>query len=140
MKLFMAKILSIGFILFYGVEGRGADWKWYAETDSYECYYDAEDATPSSRNIVDVWTKLEFTKKGVSGIVKEFGKHYADISYSLELLEINCTDKKDRILSITQYSADGKILYEKSAQSRRPAWKTIPRESMDERLYNVVCK
>jgi hypothetical protein len=89
---------------------------------------------------VDVWAKLEYTKEGITGIMKKFGKHYADLSYSLELFEINCTEKKERILSITEYSVDGKILYANSVQGRLPAWKKIPRESVDENLYKTVCK
>ncbi len=140
MKSLTIKFFCIVLIVFCSVEVWGADWKLFAETDSYECYYDAEDATPSSKNIVEVWTKFEYTKKGVSGVVKEFGKHYADLSYSLELLEISCGEKKERILSITEYSADGKVLYANSVQGRLPAWKVIRRESVDESLYKAVCK
>jgi len=138
-KLGMVSVI-IGLTIFGYPEVWGADWRLFAETDLYECFYDTEGATPSSNNIVDVWAKLEYTKKGVNGIVKEFGKHYANLSYSLELLEINCAEKKDRILSITEYSAEGKILYANSVQGRPPAWKIIPRESVDERLYKAVCK
>jgi hypothetical protein len=99
-----------------------------------------KDTTPSSKNIMDVWTKLEYTEKGITGIVKQFGKHYADLSYSLELWEINCAEKKDRILSITEYSAEGRILYGNSVKGRPPAWKIILRESVDESLYKAVCK
>ena len=140
MKSLLVKSLCIGLILYCHAEVWGADWKLFAETDLYECFYDAEDTTPQSKNIVDVLTKLEYTKKGVTGIVKEFGKHYADLSYSLELWEINCAEKKDRILSITEYSAEGRILYANSAKGRPPAWKIIPRESVDESLYKAVCK
>jgi hypothetical protein len=142
MKSLLAKlgVLSIGLLILAYAEVWGADWKLFAETDLYECFYDAEDTTPSSKNIVDVWAKLEYTKKGITGIVKEFGKHYADLSYSLELWEINCGEKKDRILSITEYSVEGKILYANSAKGRPPAWKIIPRESVDESLYKAVCK
>ncbi len=140
MKSLAVKSLSIGLVLFCNAEVWGADWKLFAETDSYECFYDAEGATPSSNNVVDVWAKLEYTKKGVTGVVEKFGKHYADLSYSLELLEINCGEKKDRVLSITEYSADGKILYANSVRGRLPAWKIIPRESVDESLYKAVCK
>jgi hypothetical protein len=133
-------VILIGFAIFGYAEVWGADWKLFAETDLYECFFDAEDTTPSSKNIVDVWAKLEYTKKGITGIVKKFGEHYADLSYSLELFEINCTEKKERILSITEYSAEGKILYANSVQGRLPAWKIIPRESVDESLYKTVCK
>jgi hypothetical protein len=94
MKSLLVKLLCIGVILSCNPKVWGADWKLFAETDLYECFYDAEDTAPSSNNIVDVWTKLEYTKKGITGIVKEFGKHYADLSYLLELWEINCTEKR----------------------------------------------
>jgi len=132
--------LIVGLSLLRSTEGWGADWKLFAETDLYECFYDANDTAPSSENIVDVWTRLEYTKKGVDGIVAKFGKHYADLSYSLELWEVNCAEKKDRMLSITEYSAEGKILYADSAEEKPPAWKMIPRQSVDASLYKVVCK
>jgi hypothetical protein len=133
-------ILVVGLAIFGYAEVWGADWKLFAETNLYECFYDAEDTTPSSKNIVDVWTKLEYTKEGITGIIKQFGKHYADLSYSLELWEINCAEEKDRILSITEYSGEGRILYANSVEARPPAWKIIPRESVDESLYKAVCK
>jgi len=139
MRSFVVKLLCIGLSLFCNAEVWGADWKLFAETDSYECFYDAGDVTLSSSNIVDVWTKLEYTEKGIKGIVKKFGKHYADLCYSLELWEFNCGEKKERILSITEYSAEGKILYASSAEGH-PAWKMIPRQSVDESLYKAVCK
>jgi hypothetical protein len=139
MKSLLVKLLCIGLIFSCNAEVWGADWRLFAETDSYECFYDAEDTTPSSNNIVDVWTKLEYTKKGINAIVNKFGKHYADLCYSLELWEINCGEKKERILSITEYSAEGKILYASSAEGR-PTWKIIPRQSVDESLYKAVCK
>lgn len=139
MKSLLVKLMCIGLILFCNGEVWGTDWKLFAETDSYECFYDAEDMAPSSRNIVDVWTKLEYTEKGIEGIVKKFGQHYADLCYSLELWEINCGEKRERILSITEYSVEGKILYASSAEGK-PAWKMIPRQSLDESLYKAVCK
>ena len=58
MKSLLVKLLCIGLIFSGHAEVWGADWKLFAETDLYECFYDAEDATPSSNNVVDVWTKL----------------------------------------------------------------------------------
>jgi hypothetical protein len=130
----------IGLTIFSNATVWGRDWKLFAETDLYECFYDAEDTAPSSENIVDVWAKLEYTEKGVNGIVTKFGKHYAHLSYSLELWEVNCTERKDRILSITEYSSEGKILYADSAEEKLPPWKIIARQSVDESLYKAVCK
>ncbi len=133
-------ILAVGLAIFGYAEAWGADWKLFAETNLYECFYDAEETTPSSKNIVDVWTKLEYTEQGRAGIVKQFGEYYTDVSYSLELWEISCVEEKDRILSITEYSAGGKTLYARSVKDSPPAWKVIPRGSIDESLYKAVCK
>ena len=142
MKSFLVKLGVVlgGLIIFGFAEVWGADWKLFAETDLYECFYDAEDIAPSPTNIVDVWARLEYTKKGVTGVVKQYGKHYADLSYSLELLEFNCTEKRERLLSITEYSVEGKILYANSVKDRLPGWKTIPRDSVESSLYQTVCK
>jgi len=43
-------------------------------------------------------------------MVKEFGKNYEPLSYSLQLWEINCATKKQHILLIKEYSGEGNIL------------------------------
>jgi hypothetical protein len=133
-------LFIIGIALFDCAEVWGADWKFISSTDLYECFYDAENMTRSSKNIVGVWTKLVYTERGITGIVKEFGKHYENLSYSLELWEIDCAKKKQRILSITEYSAEGNILYTNPTKSRPSAWKSISRESVGESLYKIICK
>ena len=133
-------VILIGLAIFGYADAWARDWRLYAKTDLYECFYDAENITRSSKNIVGVWARLEYTEKGISGIVKEFGKHYENLSYSLELWEIDCVKKKQRILSITEYSVEGSILYMNPAKSRPSAWKSISREAVGESLYNAVCK
>jgi hypothetical protein len=133
-------LIIIGFAIFSYAEVWAKDWRLYAKTDSYECFYDAEDIIRSSQDIVEVWTKLEYTERGVIEMLIEFGKHYENLSYSLELREINCTEKRQRLLSITAYSVEGNILYTDQVGSRLPPWKIIPRESVEESLYKVLCK
>ena len=133
-------VILIGLsIIGYG-EVWGEDWRLYAKTDLYECFYNAENMIRSSRDIVEGWTKLEYTERGIIETVKKFGKYYENLSYSLELWEINCTEKKHRLLSVTLYSVEGRILYTNQAGSRLPPWKIISRESIEERLYKAVCK
>ncbi len=73
-------------------------------------------------------------------MVKNFGKHYAKLSYSLELWEMSCAEMEDRLLSITAYSNEGNILYTDQAGSHAPPWKTLSRGSVEENLYKLVCK
>ena len=133
-------LILIGFVILSYTEAWAKDWRLYAETDSYECFYDAEDMVRSTQDIVGVRTKSEYTERGVAEMVKKFGRHYKNLRYSEELWEINCTEKKDRLLSITAYSAEGNILYADQAGSRLPPWKVISRKSIEESLYEVICK
>jgi hypothetical protein len=96
--------------------------------------------TRSSQGIMQVRTKLVYTEKGITEMVINYGKHYKDLSYSLELWEINCAEKKHRLLSNTAYSVEGNILYTDQAGSRLPPWKSISRGSVDESLYKALCK
>ena len=64
---------------------------------------------------------------------KEFGKDYENLSYSLELWEIDCRKKTDRLLSVNLYSVEGRILYTKPAKSRLS-------ESLGKSLSETVCK
>ncbi|MGD0406007.1 MAG: surface-adhesin E family protein [Candidatus Bathyarchaeia archaeon] len=133
-------LVIIGLALFNYAEVWAEDWRLYAKTDLYECFYNAEDMIRSSQDIVEVLTKLVYTERGVVEMVKEFGKHYENLSYSLELWEINCAEKKHRLLSTTTYSVEGNILYTNQAGSRPPPWKIISRESVEESLYKALCK
>jgi hypothetical protein len=130
----------ISLTIFGCAEAWAENWRLYAKTDLYECFYDAENIVRSSEDIVEVWAKLVYTERGVVELVKEFGKHYENLSYSLELWEINCAEKKHRLLSTTAYSVEGNILYTNQAGSRPPPWKIISRESVGESLYKAVCK
>jgi hypothetical protein len=133
-------VILIGLTIFSYGEVWGEDWRLYAKTDLYECFYNAENMIRSSQDIVEVWTKLEYTERGIIETVKKFGKYYENLSYSLELWEINCAKKRHRLLSVTLYSVEGRILYTNQAGSHLPPWKIISRESIEESLYKAVCK
>jgi hypothetical protein len=130
----------MGLAIFGDAEAWARDWRLYAKADLYACSYDAESMTRSSQGIVEVWTKSEYTERGVIEMVIKFGKHYENLSYSLELWEINCVEKRHRLLLFTAYSAEGNVLYNDEAGSRPPPWKTISRGSVEESLYKALCK
>ena len=133
-------LILIGFVILSYTEAWAKDWRLYAETDSYECFYDAEEMIRSSHDTVEVWTKSEYTERGITEMVKKFGRHYENLNYSEELWEINCAEKKDRLLSIAAYSVEGNILYTDQAGSRLPPWKVISPKSIEESLYKALCK
>lgn len=130
----------IGLAILVYAESWGADWRFFSSTDSHECFYYADNMTHPSKNIVRVWIKLEYTEKGVMEMVKEFGKHYEPLSYSLQLWEIDCVTKKQNILSIKEYSGEGNMLNTKPQKGGFSNWKSISKGSVGESLSKAVCK
>ncbi len=119
-------------------EARGATWKLYATTDEASYYYDADSLTHPSGNIVQISVKLHFTEKGIIEMVKEFGKHYQNLSEEINSYEINCSEKKFRILSVTRTSKEGQVIL--SVSRNGAAWTPIPKDSTSEILCEAVSK
>ena len=133
-------LVVIGLTILGHAEAWGADWRFFNSTDLYECFYYEDSMTHPSKNMVQLWIKLEYTEKGVTGKVKEFGKHYEPLKYSLQLWEINCATKKEHILLNKDYSAEGNILNTKPPKGGFSSWKSIPKGSVGESLLKAVCK
>jgi len=126
-------VILIGLSIFGCAEMRGGHWKFFSSTDLYEGFYYVSKSHFLYKGTVRVWIKLEYKEKGVAENVKEFGKDYENLSYSLQLWEIDCPAKKQRILSIDEYSAEGNILNTKRGKSRLS-------ESLAKSLSKAVCK
>jgi hypothetical protein len=105
-------VILVGLIIFTHVEVWGADWKFVSSTDLYKGFYYGEKMTKPYKGIslVRVWVKLEYTEKGIAEYVKKFGKDYENLSYSLELWDIDCKTRRYIIWSTTQYSIKGNII------------------------------
>ena len=73
MKLRIA-ILFFGLIIVSIGDVYGADWRLYDSNDLRQSYYNADSITRSSKNIVRVWVRWNFTEKGVMDMVRSLGK------------------------------------------------------------------
>jgi hypothetical protein len=128
-------VILIGLLIFVTAcqSTRGGDWKFFSSTDLYEGFYYVSKSHLLYKGTVLVSVKLEYTEKGIAEHIKEFGKDYENLSYSLQSWEVDCRAKTERILSINQYSVEGNILNTKPAKSRLS-------ESLGKSLSETVCK
>jgi hypothetical protein len=132
-------VIFIGLAIFGSAEVWGSDWKSYGSNDYCLAYYDAQSITRSSIliNIVKVWTRWDWTDKGVLAWEEGSGKKYENFSQSRILYEINCQEKKFRRLSETLYNDKMELLHSISSPSK---WEYIVPESIIEALHKEVCK
>jgi len=146
MRLFLNTLVIlgvIGMVVLNCPEVWGVDWLFYGRTDKYSCFFDVKGIHRPSENIVEVSEKQNYTNKGVNFMVEALGKKYENLSHSITLWEINCTNKKFRFLSLSHYSKEGKVIYSwKVLYSSGPPeeWSPFITDSLGERLYRAVCK
>ena len=131
--------ILIGLTLFGYAEVWGADWKLYSTHENFLNYYDAQSITRPSKNIVRVWERINYTEKGVTWMMVKHGPGFKDVSFLTILNEINCIEKKLRILSQIIYDNKGEVVHSSSSSSSSE-WAVITPESMAEDLYKQVCK
>jgi len=130
-------VILIVLTIFSYAEVWGEDWKFYGSTENFLAYYDAQNITRLSENVVRVWTKSDYTEKGVLNWVKNIGKKYENMNHSKILSEINCAEKTINNLSFTVYDNKGDVII--SSHSSSELRFIIPDSVMDG-LYQAVCK
>jgi hypothetical protein len=143
MKSFLVKlgvVLIIGIVTFGCAGMRRASWKSFSSTDLYEGFYYVTKSHLLYKGTVQVSVKLEYTKKGIAEHVKEFGKDYENLSYSLQSWEVDCRAKKERILSNNRYSVEGNLINTKLAKGRLSGSQGRLSGSLGKSLYEAVCK
>ena len=139
MKSLLGKVgvILIGLAIFGYAKAWGEDWKLYGSTENHKAYYDTQSITHPSKNIVKVYLKWDYTKKGVMNWVNDYGKEYENISHSIFLHEINCVENKLRRLSATNYDHKGNVIDSISSKSK---WMFFIQESRGGGLFKEVCK
>jgi len=134
-------VIFIGLFIFGHAEVWGEDviiWKYYGGSEFILAYYELQSIIRPSKNVVRVWVKWDYKKKGVMDMVRRFGKEYENLAYSKNLNEINCVEKKIHFQSADFYDNKEELIHSFSDQSSE--WAFIAPESMNESLYKEVCK
>jgi len=125
--------LVIGLVVFSCTGTQETRWKFLRSTDMYESFYYVSKSHLLYKATLVVSVKLEYTEKGVAAYVREFGKDYENLSYSLQLWEVDCRGRTQRMSSSSQYSASGSMINTKPAKGRLS-------ESLGKSLSEAVCE
>jgi hypothetical protein len=131
-------VISVALVLLGSTEVWGEDWKAYGGTNGGVFYYDTENITHPSKNIIRFWHKTIFSEAGIREAVKTFGKDYENLDESISLREIDCPQKMIRSLAVTYYSNTGAVL--DSAMNPEADWQFIGSAAIIESLYQRLCE
>ena len=138
MNLFNRILIVICCIFFsFGYVGlsRGADWKYYYQTEvekenktiTEKLYYDASSIVRPQKGIVKVTQK-----------VTRVASNETETDSKIRLIEMNCSSRKFRYLSVTEYEEDtGKALAEERTDNA--PWIQFSLNSFMAGLYDNIC-
>jgi predicted neuraminidase len=134
-------------ILFLASQIQGAEWLSIGkDMVGNELFYDHEIQIKRSTDIMEIWMKVIYSDEGRKQRIKERitakanVERYENLSYSLELQQIDCTKKRFRIMAYNDYSSDGRMLYQFVSEQQTPeGWEFIAPDSMGARMYKIVC-
>ena len=131
------------------------EWKYVAtledDRDSWKTYYDAANIDRQNQDIVRVWLKqIPLTRNEaerrriVSGIIENRKlnnmkvKGYENFAYTLTLLEMDCSGRKARSVSIKDYDRAEKLLGSDTKTGLRFA--PVKEHSLPGLILEAVCK
>jgi len=121
------------------------DWEIVHESkDGFDSYYNANLIRYTSKDTVEVWTKIYVSddeKKIMTDHMTKDGytlNGWDRWKYSLCLIELNCDERSSRRIQVTYYDDNGKIL--NSGLSKRVGnWELIVPDSLGDNLLKKVC-
>lgn len=128
--------LIIGAAILGHAEGWGFDWKYYGTNEEGSYFYETESMTRSSKGIVRVCVQSIYTEKGIFHWVKEGGKEFQNLDFSLVLSEFNCAERSIHHLHILFYSKNQKVFY----PIQNDEWQLFVPDSMSGALFQEICK
>jgi hypothetical protein len=129
-------VFIIALAIFSHSESWGFNWKYYGTNEEGSYFYEIESMKRLPGNNVRVCVQSIYTEKGLSHWVKEGGKEFQNLDFSLILSELNCAERSIRHLRILFYSKDQKIFY----PAKNDEWQLFVPDSMSGALFREICK
>ncbi|MBF0328203.1 MAG: hypothetical protein HQL10_03535 [Nitrospirae bacterium] len=120
-------------------------WRLFGQSETNYWYYTTKNIEFKNDGVVRIWSKA--SAKGKIGIddkiklLQRFGgntKGYEQFSHSVSLFEINCSQRKSRVVSVTDYDKNGKSL--ESVTVPDFPWDAIGKGTIMDNLTTVVCR
>ncbi len=115
------------------------NWKALRSDDSGASYYDLDSVILLSQGVIRVREQYVYTTESVAKKMMRYGSKYEGLKNSMTLWEINCSEKKARILRTADYSRDGKVISKTKEGAEPWPWDSYAPGSLGDRLIQAVC-
>jgi len=142
MNSFLGKFVSISVLLLsivVAADAWGENWKALKSDESGASYYDLDSRILISQGVFRVREQYIYTAESVTKKMMKYGSKYEGLKSSMTLWEINCTEKKARIISTGDYSHDGKVISKTKDGAEPWPWNSYAPGSLGGLLVQAIC-
>jgi len=142
MNSFLGKFVCVSVVLLSIIvpaDAWGENWKALTSDESGASYYDLDSKILISQGVFRVREQYIYTAESVTKKMMKYGSKYEGLKSSVTLWEINCIEKKARIISTGDYSHDGKVISKTKEGAEPWPWDSYPPGSLGGRLIQAVC-
>ena len=142
MNSFLGKFVCVSVVLLSIVvpaDAWGENWKALKSDESGASYYDLDSKILISQDVFRVREQYIYTAESVTKKMMKYGSKYEGLKSSVTLWEINCTEKKARIISTGDYSHDGKVISKTKDGAEPWPWDSYPPGSLGGLLIQAIC-
>ena len=135
-------LLFIFLFLFVGCNKSSSDWVEYRNNESG--VYSYKKVNIDKEGIGQLWVKQVFSDKSRKNIIQGMigsgisTEGWDKLSEKKMLIEQDCKNHRERILSLTVYDSDGKVL--QSHEDDKTNWNDIMPASPEGVLHKIFCK
>lgn len=139
------KVIFVGLVLLGCGESWSADWKYFgAGGNGVFWWYDAQGLSYQPDGNIHVWVKKvklyevkDKVEDGQKVTLSELEQMSLGKEYERTLMEINCIERTLHQIQKLNYDSKGIL---KGGESKFGEKKTIPADSVAERLHQAVCR
>ena len=142
MNSFLGKFVYISVLLLsivVATDARGENWKALKSDDSGASYYDLDTKILISQGVIRVWEQYVYTAESVTKKMMTYGSKYEGLKNSMTLWEMNCPEKKARIISTADYSHDGRVISKTKEGAPPWPWDSYAPGSLGGLLIQAIC-
>jgi len=126
-------LLSLILALIVPLVSEGAEWVLYAASESDgQWYLDKESIIHKSKHVIRVWDKVKYAQPQ-----KIETKFYREL---IRYIELDCKEKKLRILQATFYLLDNETLSTIGRDRPKEDWSYIQPGGNNDILQEILCK
>ena len=122
-------------------------WKYYAESFSGRFFYDSEEISYPSKDVVKVRNALFYSEQAKQSIRENIDKEIKHpstdwnyVEYAVFLTKIDSANKMHRRLSVSYYTNNRTKIHEVNTPTDEAGWFPIQKGSTAEGLFETVCK